>query len=93
MRVDFYASPETNEVSSLKDKTGSASVATVLSRRPEDTTSLKSGSDFVSALTAQSMQPASARAERVSALQQLVSSGTYHVESSKIADAMVGSKD
>ena len=91
MRVDFYPSTETNEVSSLKDKTGDASVATVLSRRPEDTTSLKTGSDFISSLTAQTMQSGSARAERVSALQQLVSSGTYHVESSKIADAMAGS--
>ena len=91
MRVDSYASSATSEVSNVatKDSSAQASGLNTLANGPEDRTTLMSGSDSISSLTAQTMQMGAARNEKVQSLQQAVSSGDYTVDPAKIAEAMV----
>ena len=93
MRVDLFASSATNAVSNVAAKVSSTPTgADKVSQSPEDRTTLMSGSDSISSLTALAMQSGSARAEKVQSLQQAVSRGEYQPNPAAIADAMVAGR-
>ena len=56
-----------------------------------DQTSLSSAAGLVGGLAAQASQTSDVRMEKVTALQQAISSGTYNVSSSDVADKIIGS--
>jgi flagellar biosynthesis anti-sigma factor FlgM len=59
---------------------------------PEDRTTLHTDSKSVQALTSQAMSFPAVRQGKVDSLRQAVSSGTYQVDATKTAEAMIESK-
>ena len=58
----------------------------------EDRTTFHTDSKSVQALTSQAMNFPEIRQDKVDSLRQAVSSGTYHVDATKTAEAMIESK-
>lgn len=67
-----------------------ASVATTASNANVDQASLSSAAGVVGGLAAQASQGSDVRTERVAALQQAISAGTYNVSSADVADKIMG---
>jgi flagellar biosynthesis anti-sigma factor FlgM len=57
---------------------------------PEDTASLSSSQTSVSALSLRALASGETRSTKVEALQQAVGNGSYQVNPSAIADALIG---
>jgi len=91
--IQFPSDPQPDRVTNAPAKStqaprsGSASGSS--SADGEDTFSLSSTHDVVQSLTASLVNVPEVRSQRVSALQQLVTSGSYQPDSQKVADALI----
>jgi negative regulator of flagellin synthesis FlgM len=70
----------------------SASATTATEGTAQDRTTLHSDSLSVQALTSQAMNTPEIRQDKVDALRQSINSGTYQLDATKIAGAIVSSK-
>lgn len=90
MRIDSFAASQADGLSSTTAQGSSNTpAASVSTPTVEDKTTLLSGSDSIASMTTQAMQSGAARLDKVTALQQAVSSGDYQLEPAKIANAMI----
>jgi flagellar biosynthesis anti-sigma factor FlgM len=91
--IPFPSDPQSERVtttpskSTLPQRSGSSTGAS--SASGEDTFSLSSTHDVVQSLTASLASVPEVRTDRVSALQQRVSSGSYQPASQNVADAII----
>jgi len=91
--IQFPNDPQSDRVAGAPSKTPlpqrSSSSSGASSASGEDTLSLSSTHDVVQSLTASLATVPEVRAERVSALQQRVNSGSYQPASQNVADAII----
>ena len=91
--IQFPIDPQSDRVTSSAGKSvpsqGSTSSSSAASANGEDTFNLSSTHATVQSLTAGLANVPEVRSQRVSALQQKVSSGTYQPDSQKIANAIL----
>ena len=90
MRIDLYNSIASQIASeSTPAKVNSGKVQSTGSLDPEDRTTLTSGSSSLQALVSEAMNTRPIRSDKVSALQQAISSGQYKLDPVAIAGAMI----
>jgi negative regulator of flagellin synthesis FlgM len=92
--IQFPSDPQsdrltTNSAGKAAQTNGSATTVNPDTAAGEDTFSLSSTHGDVQTLTANLANVPEVRAQRVSALQQQISNGTYQPDSSKVADAII----
>lgn len=90
MRIDLFNSAATElagEVNAKPAQTGNTS--SPVSEASGDHTTLTSGSAAISSLVSQAMNTPSIRQDKVSSLQQAISSGQYQLDPDQIAGAMI----
>ena len=96
MRIDSYnpltASAETNVTKTATDGTHTDKKLPLTAKTSEDKTTLTSNSSKVQTLTNAALTTSTARAAKVDALKQAVSSGQYQLDSSKTAEALTSAK-
>ena len=89
MKIDLQ-SPSVNLVASnMNPKQVSQSGRSSASGAPEDRVTLASTQATVAAMTAQAMSSPQVRQDKVDALRQAVSNGSYKVDHGKIADSIL----
>ncbi len=94
MRIDLSVANQAVEAAPDNQATTTRSLAAASAGEaaslPQDTASLSGDQVSVDGLTAQALASGESRSAKVGALQQAVGSGTYKVDASAVADAMLG---
>ena len=89
MRIDAFNS--TNEIAADQgtQQVGSRSGASARLSGPEDRATLSTESVSLSSLTAKALQNSAVRQDKIDALRQAVSNGSYQIDATAIANSML----